>query len=108
MEVDAGGDFEPDMPDPGAAVYLLRHFWAAGPTFGEQMLTNGELRDYQENAGIRLTPWECETLRRLSSAYLSESHKAREADCAPPFTDSTDAQRLHQAELNRKMDTFLD
>lgn len=95
------------MPPPGAAAYLIRHLWAAGPTFGDQVLTNGELRDYQANAGIQLTPWECETLRRLSGEYLSESHKARQIDCPQPFTESADAQRLRQARTARNMDEFL-
>lgn len=107
MEITAGGDFEPDMPDAGAAAYLLQHFWAAGPTFGDQVLTHGELKNYQENEGIRLTPWECATLRSMSGAYLSESHRARDRDCPPPFGESSDAQRLRQAELERKMDIFL-
>lgn len=107
MQDAAGSDFEPDMPDAGAAAYLLRHFWAAGPTAGEHVLTHGELRHYQENEGIRLTPWECDTLRSMSGAYLSESHKARAPDCPPPYEESTDAQRLRQAELERKMDLFL-
>ena len=108
MEEDAGGCFEPDMPDPGAAAYLLGHFWAAGPALGETSLTNGELLDYQANMGITLSPWECGTLRRMSGAYLSESYKAREADCPPPYADATDAVRLKHAELDRKLDEFFD
>lgn len=108
MEDAAGGDFEPDMPDPGAAAYLLNHFWAAGPTLGDQVLTNGELQSYQENAGIRLTPWECGTLRRMSGEYLGQSHKAREANCPPPFVESADAKRLQWAQVRRKLANFLD
>lgn len=107
MEFDAGGEFEPDMPDPGAAAYLLRHFWAAGPTVGDQALTHSELQHYQQGEGIRLTPWERDTLRCMSGAYLAASHQARDPSCPPPFAESTDAQRLRQAEHNRKMDLFL-
>ena len=107
MEAAAGGDFEPDMPDPGAAAYPLQHFWSAGPTLGEQALTHGELQHYQENTGIRLTPWECGTLRRLSGEYLGESHRAREANCPPPFEESTDAPRLQTLVLERSLDQFL-
>lgn len=107
MEESAGGYFEPDMPDPGAAAYLLGHLWAAGPTLGDQVLTQGELRHYQENTGIRLTPWECNTLRRLSGEYLSESCKAKDSDCPPPFAESADAQRLRRAQVRRKLSRFL-
>lgn len=35
-------------------------------------ITQGEIRSWQENTGIRLTPWEARTLRHLSREYLSE------------------------------------
>lgn len=100
-------DFEPDMPHAGDAEYLLAHFWQVGPTMGEGAITSGELRDYQSNMGIRLTPWECSTLRRLSVEYLGESHRATKRDCPPPFGESSDAERLRQAEIQRKLDMFL-
>lgn len=96
------------MPAPGAAGYLLDHLWSAGPTCGDAALSSAELRYYQDNMGIALTPWECRTLRRLSVDYLSESHRASKADCQPPFTDSSDAIRLKRAEMRRKLRTFLD
>lgn len=107
LEADAGGYFEPDMPDPGAAAYLLRHFWAVGPTLGDQALTHGELRHYQDNEGITLSPWECSILRRLSDAYLHESAKARDANCLPPFAESSDAKRLRRAQVKAKLSKFL-
>ncbi|NML61837.1 hypothetical protein HHL21_12275 [Massilia sp. RP-1-19] len=100
-------EFEPDMPPPGDAEYLLKHFWQVGPTLGDESINNTELRNYQENEGITLSPWECKTLRRLSIEYLNESHKATKRDCPPPFADSTDAARLKQAEILRNLDTFL-
>lgn len=108
MEEDAGGEFEPDMPDPGPAGYLLGHLWSVGPTQGDQPLTHGELRHYQENVGVVLTPWECSMLRRLSGEYLSESHKARRETCPAPFKESTDEHRLRAARLERNMSKFLD
>lgn len=108
MEAAAGGEFEPDMPDPGPAAYLIRHLWAAGPTLGDQVLTNSELRDYQANAGIQLSPWECETLRRLSGEYLGQTQKAREQDSPPPFAESSDAKRLQKARVKAKLRKFLD
>lgn len=95
------------MPDPGAAAYLLGHFWSVGPTLGDSNVDNVELGKYQENMGIRLSPWECNTLRRLSIDYLSESHRATKRDCPPPFGESSDAERLKQAELQRNLDQFL-
>jgi hypothetical protein len=100
-------EFEPEMPDAGAAAYLLDHFWSVGPTQGDSVITSGELRDYQANMGISLTPWECRTLRRLSIDYLNESQRATKRDCPAPFADSSDAIRLRQAELSRNLDAFL-
>lgn len=99
-------EFQPDMPDPGDAAYLLDHFWSVGPTQGEGAITSGELRDYQQNMGLALTPWECRTLRRLSIDYINESQRATKPDCAAPFFDSTDAMRLKHAQFKRKLDLF--
>lgn len=106
---DAASDefFEPEMPPIGEAGYLLRHFWKVGPTVGEGAITSGELRSYQENQGIQLSPWECNTLRQLSIDYSNETHRARDPDCPPPFGDSPDAARLKQAEMHRNLDLFL-
>lgn len=94
------------MP-PVECEYLLGHFWQVGPTLGDTAITNTELRHYQDNEGIELSPWECATLRRLSIDYLNESHRATKSDCPPPFADSTDAARLKEAELQRNLDTFF-
>lgn len=95
------------MPDIGNAGYLVGHLWKAGPTLGDSAITNGELRHYQDNEGISLSPWECSTLRRLSIEYLNESHRATKRDCPPPFADSTDAARLKAAQMQRDLDTFF-
>lgn len=100
-------DFEPDMPDAGSAAYLLEHFWGIGPTQGDGVITSGELRDYQANMGITLSPWECRVLRRLSVDYLNESQRATKRDCKPPFTESSDLQRIVRAEFQRKRAIFL-
>ena len=100
-------DFQPDMPDPGSAAYLLACLWRVGPKVGDREIADVDLRHYQDNEGISLSPWECSTLRRLSIDYLNESHRATKPDCPPPFADSTDAARLKEAELQRNLDTFF-
>lgn len=80
-------DFEPDMPPMGDAEYLLRHFWQIGPTVGDGAITSTELRNYQENQGVKLSPWECNTLRRLSIEYMNESQRATKRDCKSPWED---------------------
>lgn len=78
-------EYEPEMPDPGAGAYLLHHFSAVGPTLGDQPVSQSELRAYQDNFGIELTPWECQTLRRLSIDKLNESHRATKPDSKAPW-----------------------
>lgn len=103
----AGDDYEPDMPDPGTAAYLIEHFWSVGPTSGETAITSTELRDYQANMGIELTPWECKTLRQLSVEYINETHRATK-DCAPPWDEAADVFiKLKRAAMKRKLQTFL-
>jgi hypothetical protein len=79
--------FEPDMPPTELAGYLIGHLWAAGPATGEAVISSGELRDYQHNMGVALSPWECQTLRRLSGEYLGESFRATKPDCECPWVD---------------------
>lgn len=104
-------DFEPMMPEPGSAAYLLGHFWDVGPTKGDTVIDHAELRMYQENMGVQLSPWECKTLRRLSIEYLNESHRATKAEAngTPPFEEAkNEAAILQQAALRRKMRAFLE
>ena len=102
-------DFEPVMPEPGSAAYLLVHFREVGPTMGDAAISSGELRDYQENMGVQLSPWECKTLRRLSIDYLNESHRAMKIDAEPPFAEAyQEVALLRQAAFKRNMRAFLD
>lgn len=84
-KIEKDDDFTPEMPDPGAAAYLLGHFWAVGPTVGDSQITQGELRHYQDNEGITLSPWECATMRRLSIEHMNESQRATKRDCKAPW-----------------------
>lgn len=52
---------------------------------GPTPLTQEELGWWQHNIGIKLTPWECRTIIKLSKEYLSESHKATKRDCPSPW-----------------------
>lgn len=86
---DAAGDelFEPEMPDPGAAQYLLDHFWTVGPSQGDEAISSGELESYQRIMGIALSPWECRTLRRLSIDFINERQRATAHGCKSKWED---------------------
>ena len=74
-------EYMPEMPpiEEGAA-YLLGYLMDMGPVLsggmGAVALTYGELDAWCNRMGISLAPWESRFLRRLSSEYASESHKA--------------------------------
>ena len=58
------------------------------------MITYRDLAAWQEISGVELLPWEGRLLRRLSGDFASQQHKARKADCAPPFTGLEDAEKV--------------
>jgi len=80
---------EPDMPPFDGPKYMLDFFWEVGPAMsggmGSAPLTHGELESWQRNIGIKLNPWECRTLKRLSVEYVNESHKATKRDHPAPW-----------------------
>lgn len=84
-------NYQPEMPTVEAAAYLIGYLWDAGPTPAGQVLTHAELRAWQENNGVELSPWESRTLRRLSGDYLAETFKARRHDHPAPWKPGGDA-----------------
>lgn len=81
-------DYQPDMPE-AAALHLLGYLWDAGPSMSGGMgpvpLTHSELVAWQQNSGIELTPWEAQTLRRLSIEHINECVRADKPDCPSPL-----------------------
>lgn len=81
---------EPVLPEVTAGGYLLDWLFEVGPALpggmGPVPLTHGELRSWQANTGLRLTPWEARTLRHLSSEYLAELRAAEEPSRAAPYS----------------------
>lgn len=79
----------PDMPPLDRGGYLVGYLIEIGPTMAAGMgagpITHGEIRDWQDNTGIELQPWEAHLLRRLSREYLAESHRAEKLGCVPPW-----------------------
>jgi hypothetical protein len=100
------------MPSIEWGHYLLDYLWDVGPTvdgaMGPARLTPPVLQSWEWETGIQLRPWQSKLLRRLSSEYAAESHMATKPDRPPPFAESSDAARLQQIELDRKLSTFLD
>lgn len=68
--------------------YLLTILLDVGPVmpggFGPAILSHGELRAWQVNAGITLQPWEVAMVRRLSAEYLKASAEAEDPKAPAP------------------------
>jgi hypothetical protein len=98
------------MPPVECAQHLLGYLWKWGPTLagsmGQVALSHVDLVACQSNTGIDLTPWEAETLVRLSREYLGESSAATKPDREPPF-QSADAARLHAHRMQKQLDEFF-
>lgn len=73
-----------DLP-PNPAKYLTDWLFDIGPTVGGEVLTYRDLAAWQQISGVELLPWEGRLLRRLSGDFASQQHKARNADCPPPY-----------------------
>lgn len=77
------------MPSVEGVGYLIDFLWRVGPTMDSGMgrlpLSESELAAWQFNSGVRLSPWEAESLRRLSREYLGQSQQAEKHDCPAPY-----------------------
>lgn len=104
-------DGQPTYPPLSGHDYLIGYLFDAGPAMsggmGNAQLSHGEIRAWQDNTGIELTPWEARTLRTLSGEYLASAQDAEDAQCKPPYSESVDAKNLHNIEVQSKLDMFL-
>ncbi|WP_332848716.1 hypothetical protein [Massilia sp. S19_KUP03_FR1] len=104
-------DIEPEMPDLAWGRHLIDYLLEVGPVMaagmGSAPITFTELSNWQAQLGLRLSPWEVRTLRRLSLEYNSESQLATKPDREPPFA-TLDAVRLRNAQVESDLDELLD
>lgn len=84
------------------AVYLVDALFDVGPVkaggMGPVPIDSHDLVAWQAERGIVLTPWEAQTLRRLSRDYVFESSRATKPDCPPPWTGESTKDRRERAE----------
>jgi hypothetical protein len=97
----------PQLPDPGPAGHLLEYLWEVGPTLaagdGEAVITQGEIRAWQDNMGVDLAPWEVSLMRRLSQEFLAQLRASTDPNCKPPF-----GQLYKAPNIDKKIDAALD
>lgn len=94
QEMEAKGK-DPDLPDVGEAQFLVDYLMEIGPVspagMGVDRISPDDILKWEEMTGITLHPWQSRCLRRLSSEYAAESHRATAHDCPPPHLSAPDA-----------------
>lgn len=89
----------------------MEYLFDVGPVMAGGMsaapITCGEIEAWQRGTGIELSAWEFRTLRRLSVAFVGATQAAEEPDCKPPYADPAAQRFLRAAEIEQKLDTFL-
>ena len=90
------------------ALYIAAYLIELGVSQGEHALTWQELESWQRQCGVELEPWEVRFVKRLSEAYLSESHAARDPDAKAPWIDApyVVATNSSMAVVKRQLDYF--
>lgn len=94
------------MPPIGAAGYLIEILFEIGPTkpagMGGQIgIDEADLIAWQQNQRVRLSPWECKTIRSLSRDYAAMLFEASKPDCPQPYVAKlrlSDEQRVRIAD----------
>lgn len=70
------------------ALHIIGYLIEMGVMQGENSLPYCEIESWQYQCGIELQPWEVRFVKRLSEAYLRESHAARDPDAEAPWSDA--------------------
>lgn len=73
MGAGRSADLEPHHRDKKTYLYRNLH-----------PLTFGEIRDWCDLTGAKFTPWEAETVRMLSEAYVVQLSKSHNPNAEPP------------------------
>ncbi len=93
----------PQMP-PNPAPHIIDRLIEIGLTEAAGMaagpLSWQEIDAWCNRTGVDLPPWEARLIRRLSSEYLSESRKAEDENCPPPWRAPV-TQRERDVEMER-------
>jgi len=82
---------------PCSMMYMVDYLFSAGPIFsspaGATSINHQEIWAWQRNMGIRLCPWEVESLRELSRQYLAELLQSDKHDSPPPWVPEVDEEQ---------------
>lgn len=85
-----------NLPDLGDLSYMAMIAEDVGVA-GKEPIQWSEIYSYTQCSGKELTPWESETLRKMSIAYISQSIKSQDPKClAPVFTMSKSIEKSRE------------
>ena len=75
----------PPNPLPYITEYLMEIGPVSSSSMGSAPLAWPEIAAWQDLTGIELDAWEARTIRRLSRDFHDQMHRAKDANCPPPF-----------------------
>lgn len=88
---------EPALPPLDAGEHIVGHLFDAGPVLhtgmGPVPLSWSELATWQSVTGVALTPWEAQTMRRLSAEYIAAQQAGEDPLSPAPFTAAPSADQ---------------
>lgn len=97
------------MPET-ALRYIVDYLFDAGPSMpsglGEAPLTHGEIRAWQDNTGIRLSPSEARAVRRASIEYVAFRSRASNPSMPAPWDGHTVSDDEKRAVAKSLRDTL--
>ena len=104
-----GKTFAPDdprlkLPDHEKGGYLLDVFSELGfARQGPEPVNYQEIKAYCELTDTELTPWEVETVRMLSDAYVVQLLRSKESNAPAPYDERslTDMRRQTDSQFKR-------
>lgn len=90
---------ELDLPDACGCEHIVTYLFEVGPSVRGEEITQGDLRDWQENTGP-VSEFEATMLIRLSREYLGQYRKAGEKACPAPWRrERTPEEKAARAQL---------
>jgi hypothetical protein len=96
------------MPDLIGFDHVIQWLSVVGPVMpvadGIAPVTYQEIESWQRQSGVELTPWEVETLRRLSCEYVTgvQTYKGEKVAC-PDF----DLSKLDKMKLSKQIQSAM-
>lgn len=102
------------MPPLDGGGYLVNLMLEIGPTkiagMGSAIgLEEIDIAAWQSNSGIQLSPWESQTIRRLSQVYAGAAMDSREASSLAPYTPPKESIRDdHRQRISDAMNNWAD